>query len=57
MHSILGVITNKKYSANSRFYKTEVTIENGFGTKYSAVMECEVEKKGETLKIASFDVY
>ena len=57
VHSILGVIVNGKYSADSRLYKVEVTIQNAYGTSYGAVMECLVQKTGEMIKITSFNVY
>lgn len=57
VHSIIGVIADDKYSADSRLYKVEVTIQNAFGAEYGAVMECLVRKSGDTLHIDSFNVY
>lgn len=57
VHSIMGVIVNDKYSADSRLYKVEVTIQNAYGASYDAVMECVVQKTGEMIKITSFNVY
>ena len=57
VHSILGVIANTKYSADSRLYKVEVTIENAFGASYKAVMECTVQKSGDWLQVINFNVY
>ena len=57
VHSILGVIANDKYSANSRLYKVEVTIENAYGASYKAVMECVVQKSGDYIQVKTFNVY
>ena len=57
VHSILGVIVNDKYSADSRLYKVEVTIENAFGASYKAVMECTVQKSADWLQVINFNVY
>ncbi len=57
VHSIMGVIANNKRFDDSRFYKVEVTIENAYGASRKSVMECTVQKSGDSLQITSFFVY
>lgn len=57
VHSLLGVITNSPNGVDTRLYKVEVTVQNGFGAKYDAVMECVVKKTGDTITIDTFNVY
>lgn len=57
VHSITGLVTNSPYGSDTRLYKVGVTIENGFGAKYDAVMECVTKKSGNQISIDSFNVY
>lgn len=58
VHSILGAPTNATYETDSRLYKVKVTIQNGFGASYDAVMECVVKKvDSSTIQITSFNIY
>lgn len=57
VHSVTGLVTNSPYDSDTRLYKVGVTIENGFGAKYDAVMECVVKKSGNQISINSFNIY
>lgn len=57
VHSVTGLVTNSPYGSDTRLYKVGVTIENGFGAKYDAVMECITKKSGNQISIDSFNVY